>query len=133
MAQPDECHSEHRGWEWGKGEENAGMVARRMDGHWASKITDNIALPTLSSQFQEVCVTLAVVTCVWSMQEMRQLKEGQIEAGTWFLRCSGPKLISYLVSRNQNGWVWSGAPGWQVWIGQNQNSSPNTEIPFGFT
>lgn len=63
------------------------IVRTRVDGCWASETTDDVIPPTLSSQFQKDCITLAVVTDLWSMKEMRQLKEVQVEARKGFLCC----------------------------------------------
>lgn len=56
------------------------MVARRrVDGHGTSKVIDDITPPGFGSQFK-VCITLAVVACLWSRKDMRQLKEGRLGA-----------------------------------------------------
>lgn len=75
------------------------------------KITDDIILPTFSSQFKKVWITLALVTCLWSRKDPRQLKEVQVEAGKWLLRCRGPSVTSYLAFSSQNGQMRSSAPG----------------------
>lgn len=59
--------------------------------------------PPFSSRIKKVCISLATVACLWSIKEMRQLKEGQVEERKWFLCRSGPRVPSYLAFLNQNG------------------------------